>query len=819
MSQPLSGVRVIEVGGGIPVGYAGRLFALYGADVIRVEPPSGDPARLVGPFPSPDEDPEQGSLHLHLGVNKRSIVVPLDTAEGRTQLAELGRWADVVLDASPPGSLAVDLDAAVVVRVTPFGLDGPYAGFKGGDLLAYALGGPMQSTGIEDREPIGLGGHQTAYQCGNVAALAALAALALVGQDGPAVTVDVSNLETQVGSIDRRTSYLLYHQWTGRVGEREPSNRRLSVPAGIYPTADGYVQILTIPSWVPRMLEVLDDPDLAAAYAKPGWPTDPELHDLKDAALYPWLLERTRFEAAAEGQAHRWPVTPLNAPVDLVEDPHFAARGFWAEVDHPVAGLLRQPGRPFRVGAAADPPLRPAPTLGQHNADLAELAAAPRPPRSPRQAPDLPLRGIRVLDMTVVWAGPYATMFLADLGAEVIRVDNPYVWPTATRGDGPRPAAAQVPTAGPLRSYPNDDPGDRPWNRHSMYSAHARNKLGATLDLRTDLGRETFLRLVERSDVLVENNSVGVLDKLGIGWEVLHRRNPKLVCVRLPPMGLDGPYADWLGFGAHFEALCGLTALRGYPDLDPSVIAPVFHMDPATGVTGAFATLAALRERDRTGAGMLVELCQAENMMQHIGEFLVDAARTGRRHGPMANRSIHRAPQGCYPCAGQDRWVVVSIGDDAEWAGLVRAMGSPAWASEDRFAAVAGRRSHHDDLDRLIGAWTAGLDAYEVFRRCQAEGAPAAPVLDEAACLADPHLRARGFFRRNGSVDLGEWEFPNHLWRWNGPPLQWGPLCRLGADNDYVYRTVMGLSDAEYQALDEAGHLSMDYLQPDGTPF
>jgi crotonobetainyl-CoA:carnitine CoA-transferase CaiB-like acyl-CoA transferase len=319
--------------------------------------------------------------------------------------------------------------------------------------------------------------------------------------------------------------------------------------------------------------------------------------------------------------------------------------------------------------------------------------------------------------------------------------------------------------------------------------------------------------------VVVENNSVGVLDKLGIGWEVLHARNPALICVRMPPMGLDGPYAEWLGFGAHFEALCGLTSLRGYPDLDPSVIAPVFHMDPATGVGGAFATVVALRHRARTGVGTLVEFSQAENMMQHIGEFLIDAARTGRRHGPQGNRSIWRAPQGCYPCAGTDRWVVIAVGDDAEWAGLVRAMGSPAWAADHRFATAAGRRAHHDGIDVELARWTAALDPLDVFGRCQAEGVPAAPVLDEAACLADPHLRARGFFRRNGSSDVGEWEFPNHLWRWDGPPMRWDPLCRLGADNDHVYREVLGLSDDEYGALGAAGHLSLAYLQPDGTPF
>ena len=432
----------------------------------------------------------------------------------------------------------------------------------------------------------------------------------------------------------------------------------------------------------------------------------------------------------------------------------------------------------------------------------------------------LPLEGVRVLDLTVVWAGPYCTMLLGDLGAEVIRIDNPYLFPSSTKGFAPRVTKELVEALGPIvGAFPDKEPGERPWNRHAMFNSHARGKRIATLDLRKESGREAFLRLAEVSDVLVENNAARVLDKLGLGWEVLSARNPRFICVRMAPMGLSGPYRDYVGFGAHFEALSGLTHIRGYADADSTSTTSVFHMDPASGATGAFAVMAALRRRERTGTGTLIEFPQSENLVQHIGELLVDAARTGRDHRPLGNRHPTRAPQGCYRCRGEDAWAVISVGGDEEWGGLRRAMGDPAWATGERFSTSEGRRQHHDELDTGITAWTETLEPYDVFHRCQAEGVPAGPVLDEAAAFSDPHLRARGFFRKNTAADAGTHEYPAHLWHWTGPDMRWGSISGMGYDNDYVWRDVAGLTDDEYEKLGADGHLSTVYFGPDGQPL
>ena len=831
MAQPLEGIRVVELAEGIAGPYAGKLLADFGADVVKVEPPGGDLSRRLGPFPTTGPDEEQSALFLHLNTSKRSVVAEADSDLVR----RLVSGADLVLQSSPhpaPAQMRAWSPAVSVVTVTSFGLTGPYAGYVGSEIVHYALGGPMSASGDPQREPVKMGADVGQYQCGTMAALAGLAALTLAERSGWGVHVDLANVETQVASIDRRMTYLLYAAYRAEDVPRFGGYSVAPFPGGCRPAADGHVQISTLMNWLPRMLEVVDDDQLRELYADPGWLFDETLPELADAIVVGWTAARTRQQAMEHAQAKGWPITAVNHPVDLLDDGHFEARSFFGTVEHPVAGPIVLPGAPFRMEDGWR--RRPAPLLGEHTGQvIAETAGiagtgtesptAPTRPavgQPPSSAPTLPLAGVRVLDLTVVWAGPYATQLLGDLGAEVIRVDNPHVFPSATRGVLPRPTKEMVAEIGGIfGGYPGADPGERPWNRVALFNAHARNKRSVTLDLRTPLGRETFLRLAEHCDVMVENNSVDLIDKLGIGWQDVHRRNPRLVLVRLPSLGLEGPYRSYLGFGVNFEALCGLSALRGYLDADASENEAVFHMDAATGSAGALAALMALRRSRATGQGELVELSQCENMMNHIGELLCDAARTGARHGALGNRDRVRAPQGCYRCTGSDAWAVISVGSDDQWAGLRSAMGDPAWAGDERFATVEGRHRYHDELDEQVQRWTADLTPAQVFERCQSHGVAAAPVLHETEALVDPHLVARGMFAPNGSTETGTYPHPTHPWRWDGPDLAWGPLPVLGGDNESVFRELVGMDDEEYATLESEGHLSRDYLGPDGSPL
>jgi len=857
VTAPLSGLRVVELTGGYAGPYAGKLLGQLGAEVVKVEPAGGDRTRHQGPTVGRSGPASEArAAFLHLNTNKRSFVPSPGRPEDDEALDRLLRSADVVLEGEDASSLAGwgrdtgEIRRAnpglTVVTVSAFGRSGPYAGYRGEEIVHYAVGGTMSATGLAHREPVKLAGRVGAYQAGSAIALAALAGVARAegGAGGP--EVDLSLVESQLISIDRRMTYLLYYAYTGRDAPRSPGSQIGIFPSGVRLAGDGYVWTSTMPQWVPRMLRVLQDPELTARYAQNASPVDLELAEMAEVAITSWGVTRSRQEAMDEAQSEGWAVTALNAPFDLLEDPQFQGRGFFHRVEHPVAGPVTQPGAPMRLSGM--PGLSVAPTLDQHHAEVLELSrrwstarAAPAgstgavaaPPTPPAAGHGLPLEGIRVLDMTVVWAGPYATMLLADLGAEVIRVDNPWVWPTSTRGLFPRPPEGLVPALGPIfGGYPDAQAGARPWNRVALFTAHARGKKSVTLALHKETGREAFLRLVEQCDVLVENNSVDLMDKLGIGWDAVSARNPRLVMVRLPAVGLEGPYRGYLGFGINFEALCGLIATRGYPDEELSETDAGFHMDTATGMSGALATLAGLRQRRLTGVGSLVEVSQCENMLNHIGEMLVEAADSGVVHGRLGNRHPERAPQGVYRCRdapagtagagaggahGVDRWVAVSVGTDEEWSSLIRAMGDPEWARDGSLATAEGRRAHHDEIDAGITAWTAGLEHYDVFHRCQAEGVPAGPVLTESECYADPHFRARGMFRTNGSPELGEHEYPAHLFRWDGPPLGWGPIPVMGEHNQEVFRGLVGMSEEEYAALAGDGHFSADYLGPDGT--
>jgi len=822
--QPLDGISVVELAGGVRGPYAGKLFADFGADVLKVEPVDGDPARREGARPGERPDVERSPLFAHLNTNKRSAVLDPSDAADAALLDRLVAAADLVIHDGTGGwpsaqELREQHPGLVVTSVSAFGTTGPMAGTPGNDLIAYAAGGPLHATGLAEREPIKLAGRVVEYQCGAVAAVASLAGVSAASASGSGMHIDVSNFETQAGSIDRRMALQVGHTFTGRIGQRQGGNREGIVPAGIYPNEDGYCQIVFAPNWLERVAEMLGHEQLIEHLAAPDWMDDPELPGLMSEAVFTWTVQRTKQQAMEDAQARQLAVMPLNSTTDVLADEHFRERGFWQTVDHPTLGRYESPGPQVRMrdGWALR---RPAPALGEHTESIRHHPPAVRsaPPGTSPEA-RLPLEGVRVLDLTVVWAGPLATMLLGDLGAEVIRLDNPLLFPTATRGAIPRPRPGHEADLGQFWSgFPDSDGGERPWNRVAAFLIHARGKKSATLDARKDLGRETLLRLVKECDVFVENNSVKVLEQLGLDWATLREINPRLILLRMPSLGLDGPYRDYIGFGAHMEALCGLTSLRGYTDLDPSSLDATYFMDPASGAAGAFAVMAALRRRDRTGDGELIELAQAENLLNYVGEYVIDASLTGRPHDRHGNRHPHRAPQGVYPCAGDNRWIAISVEDDDQWTRLVELMGSPDWA-DDGLATETARRERHDELDGRLAEWTASFDRVQLATMLTDAAITSSAVLDEADLATHPHLAARRFFRPNSSADVPEAPFPGHLWRWDGPPLAWGELNVMGRDNDEVYRGILGLTDNEMAALDADGHLSGVYHAPDGTPY
>ncbi|MDA0770383.1 MAG: CoA transferase [Chloroflexi bacterium] len=424
----------------------------------------------------------------------------------------------------------------------------------------------------------------------------------------------------------------------------------------------------------------------------------------------------------------------------------------------------------------------------------------------------LPLEGLRILDMTVVWAGTYCTTLLADLGAEVIRIESIQTMQPITRGSMAHPSKTVIEGMQPfVAAMPDREPGQRPWNRYPLFNAHARNKLSMTVDLLRPEGMDIFKKLVKISDGFVENNVTETMDKLGISYETLQEQNPKLIMLRMPAYGNSGPYSNYRSLGVHMEGVIGHTLLRGYADRDPSGNTNVYAADAAGGVQGAFAVMAALHYRNRTGKGQLIELAQAENMVPYMGQFFMDYSMNGRKHSTIGNRHS-TAIQGCYQCKGDDRWVNITISTDEQWQAFTKVAGLGRFVNDDRFATVDSRRAHHEEIDGYITQWTLELDHYEVMEALQRVGIAAGPVMDQRDAFNDPHLQARGIFEEASQEDVGTHLYTGAPYKMSETPIKIrrGPV-QLGQDNEYVYKTLLQMSDEEYARLEREGHIGMDF--------
>ena len=432
---------------------------------------------------------------------------------------------------------------------------------------------------------------------------------------------------------------------------------------------------------------------------------------------------------------------------------------------------------------------------------------------APTDTSGLPLAGVRILDMTVVWAGPYATMQLADWGAEIIRVESLQHYAAFTRGTLAHPSQAlvdQSATSG--MGYPEDRAGERPWNRAPVFNHHSRNKRSMTVDLDRPEGQEVLERLVAVSDGLIENNLPPNIERQGITWERLSGINPRFVLLRVPGFGVDGPYRDYRTFGNHMEGIAGHPVIRAYPDLPLDHAASSVPADAASGVGSALAFVAGLRQRDRTDRGVYIELATAENYIPLLSEFVMDYTMNERVWEQMGNDHWWLAPHNAYPCHGDDRWVTIACRSEEEWAALCTVMAREELRIDPRFADMASRHANRRALDEEIAAWTRPRDAHWIMERLQEHGVPAGAVLHESELLRDRQLDARDYWQTVENPEAGTQRQVGRLWRASETPHpapRHAPL--LGEDNEYVYRELLGYSAEEYRHFEEQRHIGMDY--------
>jgi crotonobetainyl-CoA:carnitine CoA-transferase CaiB-like acyl-CoA transferase len=776
----LEGVRVLDLGHGIAGPFAARLLGDFGADVVKVERPGmGDFVRALGPFATDAAGARTSALHELLNWNKRSVALDLREPEGRDRARELAAGADIVIASLRPRTLErFELDAAslrernprlVVTTVSNFGATGPYRDWLGSDLVFAAMSGVAQISGSSDRPPIKRGLRQSLWCAGINAAYASLAAYLGALRTGAGAHVDLAIRECPASELVLNQAF---YACMGAVqGRRPPARDPLGGPlGGGDPVAarGGYVALQITPQVpVERLAELLEEPRLAApafASTEARAANAAELVALISARLADVdgleFFERASQEGLLCGL--------VRDAAELLACRQLDARGALRTV--PGLGAVRFPAVLANLSRTPVAIRRRAPALGEHTDEV--LAAPPRPAAALRgeavPAGRGPLAGLRVLDLSYVFAAPYVGGLLADLGAEVIKIEAP------GRLDQSRTSYSP---------FFDNDPDGEWWDRAGAFHVVNRGKRSLSLDLSRAQGRDVLVELVARSDVLLENYTPRVMRGWGLTYERLAQVNPRLVMLSNTGYGATGPWAGFRAQGTTLEATMGLSHYAGYADGPPSKVGQSYP-DFLACWSGLLALLAALVDRGRTGLGQWIDLG-----MYQLGAIVIPEALLGAQLGEEhATRAGSAEPgvrvSGVFAAQGQDRWLAVSAFTDAQLAAL---------------RATAGGADA-----RAIASWARSHDPAQAAAMLQSAGVAAGAVLDARALLEDPQLRERGFYEHVECPDGVVRPLIGRPYRWSGETTavaarSCGP--RFGEAAGWVLDALLALDDARAATL------------------
>lgn len=813
---PLDGMVVVDLSSGVAGGYCTKALADGGAQVVKLEPPEGDPLRAwaVGGTPDPLVG---GPLFQFLASSKQSVIVDPDDSTALGEVERLLGLADVIVWTPgsalaeradlAPGVLRARFPRAIVTAVTDFGLSGPWAGRPASDLTLQAWAGSVFSRGSPDRPPAQIGGRPAAWLGGLFAAVGVLTAWQRTVRTGRGELLDVSTLEAFVlcGQMYGTTKQSTVPLGGKRPSERQPA-RSVMIPS-VERAADDWVgfMVATATMWESFCVMV----------GHPEWIEDERLYAYVgralrraelEAAISEWTGRHTTAEVLAQADLLRVPAAPIGNGAVVTGLDHFVERRFF--VTNPGNGLL-QPDVPYTLApAAARRPPGAAPALGADGPLEAVLVRAARQPPPPEPAPApatpapaaadaappagaerLPLEGIRVADFTAFWAGPIVGHFLAMMGADVIHVES------VRRPDGIRGHTV----------VSTDD--DRWWEWCPMFHGPNTNKRDVTLDMGSETGRELARRLIAECDVMTENYAPRVMDHWGLGWDEVRRLRPDLIFLRMPAFGLSGPWRDRTGYAQNMEQSSGMAFVTGFPEGPPHV--PNGICDPLAGTHATLALLLAIEHRRRTGEGMLVEVPMVGGALNIAAEQVLEYQAYGHLMAREGNRGPTAAPQNLYRCADTDEgppddWVAVAVETDEQWAALCKVVGEPTEA--DAWRTAAGRRAAHDDIDRWLGEWCRPRSSAEVVEALWAAGVPVAPVLAPAQVQHLPQLVARGFLERVTHPVAGDQLHYGYPVRFGAGParLHRAPAPTLGQHNLEVLVDLLGVSPEECRQLEEA---------------
>jgi crotonobetainyl-CoA:carnitine CoA-transferase CaiB-like acyl-CoA transferase len=777
---PLGGIRVLDLSG--PLGsYCGRLLADAGADVVKVELPGGDELRRRPPFAGDRPDPEGSLSFAYYQANKRGIVLDFRRPEAAGPLAELGALCDVVIltpSVREPvtgfdpetGELAWAGPDTVVCSITPFGLTGPLRTWRATHLISHAMSGLMYTQGPLEGPPVVAPGQQLYDQAGTHAAVAVLAALRARPQVGGQL-IDMSAHEVLTQACFSIYDYTNF----SRIAGRRPQAAQYS-GGGTWQCRDGVIEFTasTDKHWF-GLMELLGHP---AELSDPSWAHPGVRHAYEEKiieVMRPLIAAMSREDFFVRGQEFGLPCTLVNTVGQFVEDQQPRSRGFFVQRPLAALGDFELPGEPFR--STAVPVLaqyrRPAPRLGEE--DAAAVAAGWREPAAAAPAGG-PLSGVRVMSFGTAIAGALSGTALADLGADVVKIESP------SRPDNLRR----------LR-WPGDPIVHEPSGADTspMFANTNRSTRSVALDMKDPASVELFLQMVAAADVIVENYAPGVMDRWGLGYEQIAAANPRIILLSLTGFGHTGPRSRYLAYGSTVCSFVGLTDAWPY-------IAGV-HFDYISEAHGVFAVLAALAGRERTGRGTHLDLAEVETAAAVMGPLMLDYTVNGRGSEQPGNRVPGALLSEVVRCRGTDQWLAVEIEDAADWRVLARLTGlAESGEPSEPADGAAPSELARTALAAALARWAGEFTAQQAMRILQRAGLAAGAVQDAEDVVRDPQHRERHFMLEMDHPDLGVAEYPAPPHRMvKTPPVVSRPTPRLGAHTVEVLGEWLGMSPQE----------------------
>lgn len=780
----LTGIRIVELAESVAGEYCGKLLADFGAEVLKVERPGcGSPTRAMAPIVGDDS-----GLFAYLNTNKRSIELDVTCRGANEKLHGIIDTADAVVDDHAPAwaeTVGVSETQAarrhpdvVFCSITPYGCQAPPEFQNAKSLNVFHSSGwgyHTPSHADPAKPPLkGPGRFLADYEAGLDAALCVASSLFWHLHSGRGQFIDVSAQAVLVSRADCILGRFI-------TGELAPQNNRDDYdqqgPASFFPCADGFVYLYIVSGahWTaikklmgsPEWLDAFDDDWLEFSVT-------PEKVATFQSGFAQWVRDRRKDTTAEAAQRLGVPLVPVRNAADLKDSPQYRHRGFFQNVTHPMLGSAAYAGVPYLLSASPARIATAAPTLGQHTAEALRSIDTPRPPakvKSPQlNAPSVsrggPLAGVRVVELTKVWAGPYTGKLLAFLGAEVIKIEN---------------------SANPdeMRAYGGTDINHAPY-----FLSINPEILSVEWDLKSAAGMERLRNLIACSDIVLNNLRPGAMERLGLGYEELTTIKPDIISVSIKMWGNDGPLGYQTGYAPCFAALAGLASVVGYPG-GPPLGTSMRYGDSTVGAAAAFAAVAALLHRDLTGEGQFVDVSAVETLSSMIGDCLLEQDLTGKQLGPDGNRHPDMSPHGCYPCSDGD-WISIAVADDTQWRLLCDVLAGTTLADDARYASLPERLKHAEALDVSLAGLTASRDAGQLAQRLRSVGVPASKSATAVEVIGDQLLWDRELFRFVSDHREGQRPIIGAPWRMSAASAQ---IARgapdLGEHNDYVLREIL----------------------------